>query len=80
METRLLQDGLRPNADPVERLLHLWHLYLRTEGSMNAARLEVKALQAAHDRENMEVKVPFYLIKKNTPHKCEHPGITAMDT
>ncbi|XP_062400374.1 uncharacterized protein si:dkey-264d12.5 [Sardina pilchardus] len=56
LETRLLQDGLRPNAEAVERLLHLWKLYLRTEGSMNAARLEVKALQEAHDRENMEVQ------------------------
>ncbi|XP_041946038.1 coiled-coil domain-containing protein 30 isoform X5 [Alosa sapidissima] len=56
LEMRLLQDGLRPNAEPVERLLHLWRLCLRTEGSMNAARLEVKALQEAHDRENMEVQ------------------------
>ncbi|KAL2090783.1 hypothetical protein ACEWY4_013046 [Coilia grayii] len=56
MEMRLLQDGLRPDANPVERLLHLWRLHLRTEGRMNASRLEVKALQEAHDREIVEVR------------------------
>lgn len=70
-------------SSPTERLLHLWKLYLGTVGSLNAARLEMKALHETNDKENMKVKSwawAWAWFSRRDGEECDPHHVRKQDT